>query len=46
MLVSNHLSWLDIPVLHAARYCRFVSKWRCRAGPDWYAGDRRRHTLY
>ena len=26
MLVSNHLSWLDIPVLHAARYCRFVSK--------------------
>ncbi|GAB2538505.1 lysophospholipid acyltransferase family protein [Simplicispira piscis] len=26
LLVSNHLSWLDIPVLHAARYCRFVSK--------------------
>lgn len=26
MLVSNHLSWLDIPVLHAARYCRFISK--------------------
>ncbi|MDY0108132.1 MAG: lysophospholipid acyltransferase family protein [Giesbergeria sp.] len=26
MLVANHLSWLDIPVLHAARYCRFVSK--------------------
>lgn len=26
MLVANHISWLDIPVLHAARYCRFVSK--------------------
>lgn len=26
LLVSNHISWLDIPVLHAARHCRFVSK--------------------
>lgn len=26
MLVANHLSWLDIPVMHAARYCRFISK--------------------
>jgi 1-acyl-sn-glycerol-3-phosphate acyltransferase len=26
MLVANHISWLDIPVMHAARYCRFVSK--------------------
>jgi 1-acyl-sn-glycerol-3-phosphate acyltransferase len=26
LLVANHISWLDIPVLHAARYCRFVSK--------------------
>jgi 1-acyl-sn-glycerol-3-phosphate acyltransferase len=26
LLVSNHLSWLDILVLHAARHCRFVSK--------------------
>ncbi|MBP9942293.1 MAG: 1-acyl-sn-glycerol-3-phosphate acyltransferase [Comamonas sp.] len=24
--VANHQSWLDIPTLHAARYCRFVSK--------------------
>lgn len=24
--VANHISWLDIPVLHAAGYCRFVSK--------------------
>ncbi len=26
LLVANHSSWLDIPLLHAARYCRFVSK--------------------
>lgn len=26
LLVANHISWLDIPVLHAARFCRFVSK--------------------
>jgi 1-acyl-sn-glycerol-3-phosphate acyltransferase len=26
LLVSNHISWLDITSLHAARYCRFVSK--------------------
>ena len=26
LLVANHLSWLDIPVMHAAHYCRFVSK--------------------
>ena len=26
MLVANHLSWLDILVVHAARHCRFVSK--------------------
>jgi 1-acyl-sn-glycerol-3-phosphate acyltransferase len=26
LLVSNHVSWLDILVLHAAHYCRFVSK--------------------
>ncbi len=26
MLVANHISWLDILVLHAARHCRFVSK--------------------
>jgi 1-acyl-sn-glycerol-3-phosphate acyltransferase len=25
MLASNHISWLDIVVLHAARHCRFVS---------------------
>ena len=26
MLVANHLSWLDIVVIHAAGHCRFVSK--------------------
>lgn len=26
LLVCNHISWLDIVVLHAAGYCRFVSK--------------------
>ncbi|MDB5930843.1 MAG: lyso-ornithine lipid acyltransferase [Polaromonas sp.] len=32
LLVANHISWLDIPVMHAARYCRFVSKSDVR---DW-----------
>ena len=26
LLVANHLSWLDILVMHAAGYCRFISK--------------------
>jgi 1-acyl-sn-glycerol-3-phosphate acyltransferase len=26
LLVSNHISWLDILVIHAAGHCRFVSK--------------------
>lgn len=26
LLVANHISWLDILALHAARHCRFVSK--------------------
>ena len=26
LLAANHISWLDIVVMHAARYCRFVSK--------------------
>lgn len=26
LMVANHQSWLDIPTLHAARSCRFVSK--------------------
>ena len=26
LLVANHISWLDIVVMHAAGFCRFVSK--------------------
>ena len=29
---SNHISWLDILVIHATRHCRFVSKSELR---DW-----------
>ena len=32
LMVANHISWLDILVIHAARYCRFVSKSDVR---DW-----------
>lgn len=33
LLVSNHLSWLDIVVMHASRYCRFVAKSEVRGWP-------------
>ncbi len=33
LLVANHISWLDIPVMHAARHCRFVSKSDVKAWP-------------
>lgn len=33
LLVANHISWLDISALHAARFCRFVSKSDVRAWP-------------
>ncbi len=33
LLVANHLSWLDILVMHAARHCRFVSKAGVRHWP-------------
>ncbi|MGZ5180144.1 MAG: lysophospholipid acyltransferase family protein [Ramlibacter sp.] len=33
LLVANHISWLDILVLHAARHCRFVSKSEVRHWP-------------
>ena len=26
LLVANHISWVDIVVVHATRHCRFVSK--------------------
>jgi len=33
LLVANHISWLDITSLHAARFCRFVSKADVQAWP-------------
>ena len=33
LLVANHISWLDILVLHAAGFCRFVSKSEVRRWP-------------
>ena len=33
LLVANHISWLDILVLHAARHCRFVAKADVRHWP-------------
>ena len=33
LLVSNHISWLDIPAIHAARNCRFVAKADIRHWP-------------
>lgn len=33
LLVANHISWLDILVMHAARHCRFVSKADVKAWP-------------
>ena len=33
LMVANHISWLDILVIHAARYCRFVSKSDIRQWP-------------
>jgi 1-acyl-sn-glycerol-3-phosphate acyltransferase len=33
LLAANHISWLDIVVIHAARHCRFVSKSELQAWP-------------
>lgn len=33
LLVANHISWLDILVMHAAGYCRFISKADVRRWP-------------
>ena len=33
LLVANHISWLDIVVLHAAHHCRFVAKADVRHWP-------------
>ena len=56
LLVANHVSWLDILVLHAAGFCRFVSKadikdWpvigmmATQAGTLYIARDSRRDAL-
>ena len=56
LLVANHISWLDILVLHAAGFCRFVSKadikdWpvigmmATQAGTLYIARDSRRDAL-
>ncbi len=46
LLVANHVSWLDIPVLAAATGCAFVSKAEIRNHPflRWLADQN--HTLY
>ena len=33
LLAANHISWLDIVVIHAARHCRFISKAELRHWP-------------
>ena len=33
LLVANHISWLDILVVHAVRHCRFISKSDIRNWP-------------
>lgn len=33
LMVANHISWLDIVVMHAARHCRFISKADVRHWP-------------
>ena len=33
LLVCNHISWLDIVVIHATRHCRFVSNSELREWP-------------
>ena len=56
MLVANHISWLDILVMHAAGFCRFVAKsdikgWpvignmATHAGTLYIARDSRRDAL-
>jgi len=33
LLVSNHISWVDIAVIHAVVFCRFISKDEVRGWP-------------
>jgi 1-acyl-sn-glycerol-3-phosphate acyltransferase len=33
LIVSNHISWLDVLVLHSQGYCRFIAKSEIRSWP-------------
>ena len=46
LLVSNHISWLALPVLHAARHCRFISKSAVKGWPRIGALATAAGTLY
>lgn len=46
LLISNHISWLDILVISASRHCRFVSKSDIRAWPVVSTLARGAGTLY
>jgi 1-acyl-sn-glycerol-3-phosphate acyltransferase len=46
LLVSNHISWLDILVIHASRHCRFVSKSDIKGWPLVSTLARGAGTLY
>ncbi|MDR2128710.1 MAG: 1-acyl-sn-glycerol-3-phosphate acyltransferase [Burkholderiaceae bacterium] len=46
LLVANHISWLDILVLHAAGYCRFVAKADVKHWPVIGTMATRAGTLY
>jgi len=46
LLVANHISWLDIVVIHATRHCRFVSKSDVKHWPVVGALARACNTLF
>jgi 1-acyl-sn-glycerol-3-phosphate acyltransferase len=47
MLVANHLSWLDILVVHAARHCRVcVQVGGASLAAHWPHGSSRRHLVH
>lgn len=46
LLVANHISWIDISALHAAVFCRFVSKQEVQKWPVVGRLADTAHTLY
>jgi 1-acyl-sn-glycerol-3-phosphate acyltransferase len=44
--VANHISWLDIVVMHASGHCRFVAKSEIRGWPVIGALTTSAHSLY